>query len=215
MFEPVSTFVTYLQETHERFGYETDFNRLAHQLGIIVLPGRYNSATAGPPGIITIQHAEFGARRSFTSQHELSHILMQRCGVEAELVRHFGDYDEAEPHIEALANYGAGLLLMPEPLYVQAVGLHGHTPEAILHLQQHSLASLQAALRRYVYAEPDERRAAFRTSGSYIADVAALNCTLPFWRWDRVPEPSMVLDEVEMLYSPSGRTGLGVVTCER
>ena len=99
---------------------------------------------------------------------------------------------------------------MPQPLLYEAHKRYGDSPEAILHLTQNGRASLGAAMRRHVYSDPYARRAAFVVSGNYIADAASANLWLPFWRYDRVPEPVETVPDAELLQIGPRRT-LGTV----
>ena len=181
-------FAEQVKTEHARHGFETEFYALACSMSIMVKSGRFNAAYAGPPPLILLTPDQFTPRRNFTAHHEIAHILLRRSEIETELFRRAETQDEALIYIEAFANFGASLLLMPEPLVEEARLLHGDTPQAILHITQHGKASLGAALRRYVYSDLEARRAAFVVAGNYISDAAAANIWLPFWRYDRVSE---------------------------
>lgn len=209
MREATWAYLTSIEHEHERCGYETDPWRLANAAGIHVIPGKQNRGSAGPPSVITLAHDLYLPRQRYTLHHEISHVLMQRLDLEDAIAEEV-DPEDANAHIEAVTNYAASLLLMPRPLVEAAVFQEGDSPAAILQLAQLAQASLPAAMRRYVYADPDARRAAFVTSGSYIADVASCNCRLPFWRYDRIPEVTLQHPEVSATSLSRGRV-LGVV----
>lgn len=203
-------YLDHVRRTHARQDHQTDFRTLAARLGITVAVGRTNYAALGDPPVISLTPWEFGQRRNFTGMHEIAHLLMQECGVEAALIREHGTLEEALPTIEAMTNFAAGLLLMPAPLMREALDWHGRTAMAVFHLWERSPASLGAALRRFVFDDLEARVAAFTTSGSYIADVAACNTRLPFWRYDRVPEIGVAMPDANLMRLTPGRV-LGVV----
>ena len=184
MDDAVASLLDFVAQLHARHDHPATPAEFATALGIRVLAGDEDSANAGPPALITYNRA-YGLRRRFTLWHEVAHILMAWHGLEAELE---GQFDEDAPrHLEAVANLTAGLLAIPRPLMREAVGQHGVTPAAVLHLKEHSRMSEGVALRRMVYDDPEASRAAAVITGPYVADVARLNCWLPFWRYDRVP----------------------------
>lgn len=181
-------FSQHVEGVHAAHDFQTDFRRLAADLGIRVRPGAHNSLVWGDPPLITLSAGEYGARQGFSAMHEVAHLLLKECGAEAELIHHFGDLEDAEPHIEAWCNHAAGLLLLPAPLLRAAERDHGLSARTLLSLHQRGQISLGAALRRLVYADPERRLAAFvSTAGRQVSDIAKLNVSLPFWRYDRLP----------------------------
>lgn len=143
--------------------------------------------------------------------HELAHVLLERSGIEAEVIRQAGSRAEAMPYIEGMCHHAAGLLQMPAPLLHEATRKYGSHAKAIVHLHQNSAASLPSAMRRWVYDDPAAHRAAFTTSGSYIADAVTCNVYLPFWKLDRVAEVTLAHPEVQAV-SIGRRQLLGVVS---
>ena len=201
---------------HKRFHYETDFYALAAtQWAFLLSRGLSTSPALGRRAYILLRRGEYPPRRTFSGLHEVGHILLKQSGIEGEIIRRAENHEEALLYIEGFANLAASLLLMPQPLLYEAHKRHGDSPEAILHLTQNGRASLGAALRRHVYSDPYARRAAFVVSGNYIADAASANLWLPFWRYDRVPEP---VDESAGRGAAADRAEAdagngGVVTC--
>ena len=210
MRDATRSFLSYIASEHARHDHQHDPWTLAHDLGIRVIPGKQNRGSAGPPAVITLARDTSKPRQRYTLHHEISHVLMQRAGLETDILAEV-DEEDSEDHLERVTDYAASLLLMPAPLVEQLVHQHGHAPVLIPELARVAQASLAAAMRRYVYADADAHRAAFVTSGSYIADVAACNYWLPFWLYDRVPEVTLSHPEVAALSLGTGKL-LGVVS---
>ncbi|WP_293911119.1 ImmA/IrrE family metallo-endopeptidase [Deinococcus sp.] len=181
-------FTTHLEAVHAAHGHQTDFRRLASDMGIRVRQGEHNSLVWGDPPLITLGASDYGARRNFSAMHEIAHLLLKTCGAEAELLHHFGSFEDAAPHIEAWCNHAAGLLLLPAPVLDAAEQSHGLSAACVLALHLGGRVSLGAALRRLVYAEPERRVAGFvSTASRCVSDVAKLNLSIPFWRYDALP----------------------------
>lgn len=187
---------------HAHVGFETDPRRLAELWGIRFILGSEARATNGPPSIVTLPWYQYTPGQRFTAHHELAHILVQRSGME-DAIRAEVSEDLAEAHLEAVVNHIAALLVMPQPLVVSATQAFGETPQAILNVADRAGVSLPAALYRWVSHDPWAERAAFITSGSYIAHVATCNTRLPFWRYERVPEPQEWVPDLNLLAIPS------------
>jgi len=195
---------------HKKIGYTTDPYRAAALKGIRIIKGDSNCASAGPPAVIVLTEDRYLARQRFTIFHEINHVEMQRYELEDAIAAEV-DEDDADAHIEAVANFGAGLMLMPEPMIRNVLREYGHTPEAVLKLMGVGRVSLPAAMRRYVSHDLEAERAAFITSGTYIADTATCGRALPFIRYDRVPEVQTVVPDASlMVVSP--KKVLGVVS---
>lgn len=211
MRDATAAFLAFLRDEHARCSHETDPQRLAERLGIRVVHGRGNHASAGPPAVIVLGPDAYLARRRFTLHHEIAHVLMQRAGLE-QAIEEEVDQEDADVHVEAVANYGGGVLLLPDPLVNRTVRRYGETARAVLELSKLSGSSLAVALRRYVHLDEDASRAAFVMSGSYVADVAAHNYLLPFWRYDRLPEPHISVENLSMAPVAGSRRRIGVLT---
>ena len=210
MRDATRSFLSYVESEHARQDHQHDPWALAQGLGIRVIPGTLNRGSAGPPAVITLARDASKTRQRFTLHHEISHVLMQRLGLEDDILAEV-DEDDADEHLERVTDYAASLLLMPAPMVEQLVLAHDHAPALIPDLALRAQASLAAAMRRYVYADADAHRAAFVVHGSYIADVAACNYRLPFWLYDRVPEVTLAHPEVAAVSVGQGRL-LGVMS---
>jgi IrrE N-terminal-like domain len=204
------SFISYIEFEHARHDHQHDPSALAHDLGIRVIPSKLNRGSASPPAVITLARDASKPRQRYTLCHEISHVLMERAGLENDILAEV-DEDDAEEHLERGTHYAASLLLMPRRMVEQVVRVHDHAPILILELVRTAQASLAAALRRYVYSDADAHRTAFVTHGSYIADVAACNYRLPFWLYVRVPEVTLSHPEVLAHSLGQGRV-LGVVS---
>jgi len=160
--------------------------------------------------VITLAEDSYFERNRFTVAHEINHVQMQRYDLEDAIAAEV-DPEDADAHIEAVANFGAALLLMPEPMVAKVLAKYGHTPKAVIALSRLGRVSLSASMRRYVSADLEAERAAFITSGPYIADVATCGRGLPFYRYDRVPEVQIVLPDAALLVV-APKTIIGVVS---
>ncbi|ALW89651.1 hypothetical protein AUC44_12685 [Deinococcus actinosclerus] len=116
---------------HQRAEWTTNPERLCWALGIRVIPGRRSSAHAGPPAIITLAREHYAPRQKFTIHHEIAHILIQRAGLEDDILAEV-DEDDAHQHLEAVTNYIASLLVMPDVMIRHALDTYGQHPETIL-----------------------------------------------------------------------------------
>ncbi|AFZ67539.1 ImmA/IrrE family metallo-endopeptidase [Deinococcus peraridilitoris] len=209
----IADFLNYVQTEHQRTGYETDPQALCRKLNIEYRIGGKNMAYGGDPAFIYVKRDENGPRRLFNSAHEIIHVLMARGGYKT-LIQHehacLGK--KIKEHIEQLVNFGAAQLIMPHPLLTEAHRRFGDTPAAIIYLTTHSGASIEAAMRRWAWQDITERRAAFLTYGSYVHDITSCNYQLPFWLYDRIPEPHVVFEEAKLLCLPDSRKYLGTFT---
>lgn len=213
MREATAQFLAASDREHAKFDYEPDPRKLAELMGIRVIPGTKNKASKGPPALIQIARDLHVARWRFTLLHEINHVIAQREGLEDAIAAEV-DEEDAEHHLEAVMNHGAARMIMPDPLVNIVQRMYGNTPEAIVNLAIAGQASLPAALHRFISSDVEAQRAAFITSGSYIAHVATCNTRLPFWRYERVPEIGLVLPEAKLFAVPKRlATCVGLVTC--
>ncbi|CAM3590543.1 ImmA/IrrE family metallo-endopeptidase [Deinococcus frigens] len=194
-------FLAFSRAQHAQHDYEPDPRRLAHLLDIQIITGRTNRGSAGPPAVIQLARDLHVARRRFTLLHEINHVLMQRAGLERDVAAEV-DEEDADAHIEAVVNHAAAQMILPDPMVNIVCGMYGDTPEAIFNLAVAGQASLPAALHRWVSRDPDAYRAAFITSGSYVAHVGTCNSRLPFWRFDRIPEVALAVPDAELRQVP-------------
>ncbi|AZI42147.1 ImmA/IrrE family metallo-endopeptidase [Deinococcus psychrotolerans] len=203
-------FTQYVEQVHAGAEYQTDFRLLAANLGIRVRPSQHNSLVWGEPPLITLSSSEYGARQGFSAMHEVAHLLLKECGAEAELLHHFGGFEEAAPHIEAWCNHAAGLLLLPAPLLQAAERQYGLSAQTVLNLYEAGAGrvSLGAALRRLVYADSQRRLAAFvSTASRRVSDLAKLNIALPFWFADPLPCGIPAAAEQQKTFALGGSEG--------
>jgi len=188
----IASYLHYVQAEHARTGYETNPHELCKKLDIKYVPGEHNLANAGPPSIVIINVDQYGSRRLFSSAHEIAHVLMARGGFKKRIKREHACLGlRMKSHIERIADYAAGTLLMPEPILREAWELYGDTPRAIVHVATVSGASMPAAMRRWVMQDLTASRAAFLVHGKYVRDLATCNISLPFERHERLPEPTI------------------------
>ncbi|AFZ66101.1 ImmA/IrrE family metallo-endopeptidase [Deinococcus peraridilitoris] len=199
MLELEATYLAHIQRTHAAYGYELDFRRLTNMMGVRVriVDHEYSSATANPPAVINLCKEDVGVgdHGRFTRFHELAHILMQQCDVDAALTFYYGDSDQAEEHIERLCNIGARLLLMPAPMLREARVSYGNSAQAVEYLRRHGRVSRSTALRRLVLDDPHASCAGMVSSGRYVSDLVRLNFRTPFGLFDKLPEEFHLSDD--------------------
>lgn len=195
--------IQYALNEHERADWTTQPDRLCWALGIRVIAGKRSSAHAGPPAIITLAREHYAPRQRFTMHHEIAHVLIQRAGLEDAILAEVDDED-AHRHLEAVTNYVASLLVMPDVMISHALDTYGQHPETILTIQQIARVSLGAALRRFTYAQRGGVTTLL-TSGAYIADLASTDPYNRLHRHQRLPDISAALPGAQLLSLPSAR----------
>ncbi|WP_412027870.1 ImmA/IrrE family metallo-endopeptidase [Deinococcus yunweiensis] len=201
--------IAYALREHARVGHLTDPERLAHALGVRVVPGARNSATHGPPSVITLRRDIYAPRQRFTMHHELSHILIQRAGLQ-DSIRAEVDDDDSAAHLEAVTNHIASLLVMPDAMIRAALALYGLTPETVLLVRDAGRVSLAAAMRRVIHAQ-ERPSTAWLSVGTHVHDVASSDPYNRLTRYQRLPDARAALPDAALLALPGQARLLGVV----
>lgn len=191
MDDRVASLLDFGAKLHAQYDHPGTPVKFAQATGIRLLAGEEESANAGPPAIITYDERRGLHRQRFSLWHEIAHVLMGWHGIDADFDLWHGE-QEAGLLREQTANLLAGLLMVPRPAMREALELYGHTPGAILHLQDRTGMSEGVCIRRFALDDLEASRAAAVFIGSHVADVAAHNYRLPFWRYSRVPEPALL-----------------------
>lgn len=207
----IADFMHDVQQQHAATRYERHPVKLCEAFDIQYCLGPVSMANLGPPAMVVVRAEEFGSRRLFTVAHEVAHILMRRGGYHNRILREHASVPDMKRHIEKLADFAAGLLLMPEPDVQEARQLFGETPAAVLHLMRLSGASEGAAMRRWAWQDVTASRGVFVSEYNHISDTSTCNLRLPFNRWERVPEVALHHPEVSAL-SVGWRRVMGVVS---
>lgn len=206
-------FIQEIKDYSAQAHYERNAFRLSELLGVRIRPGRYTSIIPGPPPTIILEPQLLGLRDSDHVRHELGHVIMWWSGVEKALVEEFGSTEAAKPYIESLCHAAVAFLRAPQNLVDEATRRFGVSASAAAWLREETRMTPYAAMQRLVYDDPAATRAGFVMSGNYVAEVAGCNFRLPFWRYDRVPDPSYVLpDEVSpsLVHIPGTTTAIGI-----
>ncbi|WP_414656709.1 ImmA/IrrE family metallo-endopeptidase [Deinococcus sp. VB343] len=190
--------IEFAQRLHAQHDFETDPEKLSHLLGIRIIPGKENRAAHGPPSIITRAADAYAPRQRFTMHHEIAHIVIQRSGLE-DAVKAEVDPDDADDHLELVANYIGALLVMPDPLIVTSLERHGLTPEAILDIRDRAQVSFAAAIRRFTTANVDEPTTVFISGDSYVLDLASTDPYNRIQRYQRMPDARAEYPNAELL----------------
>ncbi|BDP44884.1 hypothetical protein DAETH_48530 (plasmid) [Deinococcus aetherius] len=201
--------LSYATAEHAKYGYPGP-EEFAARLKVRIVPGVENRASHGPPSFITQTPDTYAPRQRFTIFHELSHILMQRCGLEDDIAAEV-DADDAELHLELVANHMAGLFLIPDPVVRHYIRVLDLTPAAVLAIQAAARASFAATIRRVVSAEGVDPCTIFLTGGSYVLDLASSDPYNRLSRYDRLPDPLARYPEAHLLCPPSRQGTIGVV----
>lgn len=198
---------------HAAVDWETDPERLAQLWKVRIIPGREDSATHGPPSIITRRRDSYAPRQRFTMHHEHAHILIQKYGLE-DAIKEEVDEDDAQAHLEAVVNWIAAMLVMPDIVVEQVIKQHGMTPLAILELQAQARVSFAAAMRRFAFSDVDRPTTVVLCGENYILDLASTDPYNRLHRYQRMPDARAALPHAELLTIPDHyrpRT-IGVVT---
>ncbi len=202
-----SDFIRYVKALQAHANYEQHSYKLARALRIRVRVSLENSAmpSAVDGPVIFLQPWWFAGNNDVT-RHEIAHVMLWWSGLESRILKEYG-LEIGKKVIEGLCNQAIAFLRIPQPLVDQAVNRYGVSAQAIQHLCRVTRAPYQMVMDRLVYDNPTEARAAFITSGKYIAGIAVCNVRLPFWLFDRVPEPKILVPSASIIKLPY-RTGL-------
>lgn len=179
--------ITRAQRDHAEANHLTDPEALARYWGIRIVPGKRNSASHGPPSIITLKRDTYAPRQRFTVHHELAHILIQKYGLEEAVMAEVDD-DDAEAHLESVANWIAAMLVMPDPLIERMIRKYGMTPQTILEIQKEARVSFGAAMRRFTYANVDQPTTVFLSGATYVLDIASTDPNNRLRAYQRLPD---------------------------
>lgn len=183
-------FISYLKEIQAHIGHEPNAFRAVQMLEIRMKIGIENYVlTQADPPIMHIQPWFYGWNNDVI-RHELAHILLAWSNVEGHLIREYGSREAAQPYIENLCNQALAFLQITQPMVDAATKRYGVSARAARHIMKLSGANADRALHRLIQDQPDACRAGFRTSGKYVAQVSHCNFPLPFWLFERVPEPA-------------------------
>jgi hypothetical protein len=220
-------FLYFIDETHSLHGFETNFWALAYSLNITVQVDKQNSARfIGTLPLITLDAHEYERRQNFSKMHEVAHILLKLSRLERRLIKRYGSFEAAYPHIERLCNLGASRLLMPDSLVEDVMWPSGPTALAVYHLAELSQCTYPAALRRVVHYDDTASVAGFITSRGAVRDLTTTKtCRLPFHRAEVLPRSHPIFKaqenkntllhigetDMHLLQIPHSQTRVGIV----
>lgn len=190
--------IAFAKAEHARLGHPDDPEEFARGMGVKIIVGSDNYACDGPPSVISQTWDTYAPRQRFTIMHEMSHILMQRGGFEDDIMAEV-DLDDAEEHLELVANHIAGALLIPDYLIQHYIKEYGFSPLAVLAVQATARVSFAATSRRMVTFDEDRPATIFLCGESYVLDVASSSPWNRIRRYDRMPDPRALLPEAELL----------------
>ncbi|UQN06327.1 ImmA/IrrE family metallo-endopeptidase [Deinococcus sp. QL22] len=180
--------IAFALKQHEAVNHIVEPEPLAKAWGVIIIPGKANRATNGPPSVITLKRDTYAPRQRFTMHHELGHIMIQRAGLE-EAIKGEVDAEDAQDHLEMVASYIGSLLVMPDPLVRRAFDRYGVTPQTVLDLQSSARVSFAAASRRIALAHTDEPTTIFLSGATTVLDVASTHPRSSLRPYSRLPDP--------------------------
>jgi IrrE N-terminal-like domain len=204
--------IAFADQQYADAGYPEHSDALAAALKVRVIIGDENFAVDGPPSIVSQTPDTYAPRQRFTMFHELAHILIQRSGLEDDLLAEV-DEEDAEAHLELVTNHITGRLLIPDPVIRHYVKLHGFTPTAITEIRRQARASLAATIRRVATWQPEREATIFLVGDRYILDVASSDPWNRLRRYDRVPDLRAAMPDAELLaLSPVRRRTLGLIS---
>lgn len=206
-------FISYLKDVQAHIKHESNAFRAARLLEVRMRVGAENYVlTETEPPIMHLQPWFYGWNNDVI-RHELAHIILAWSRVEAHLIQEFGSREAALPVIEHLCNQALSFLQITQPMVDAAVKRHGVSAQAVRQLMRVSGARAERALHRLIQDDPEAERSGFTTSGSYIAQVSHCNLALPFWMFERIPEPALLFPaEANATFSqlPGGGRLIGV-----
>ena len=183
-------FIWYLKEYQAATDHDPNAWRVMERAGVRRRVGKDNYViTDLEPPVVELQPWFYGWNNDVV-RHELAHLILAWSRVEAHLIDALGSREAALPFIESLCNQALAFLQITQPMVDKAVKKHGVSAQAVRHLMRVSGAKADRALHRLVQDNPDARRAGYITTGNYIQHVSYCNLPLPFWAFERVPEPT-------------------------
>lgn len=189
---------------HAELGYPENPEEFAARAGVRIILGSENYATDGPPSFISQTPDTYAPRQRFTIMHEMAHIAIQRSGLEDDILAEV-DPEDAELHLELVANYLGGVFLLPDPMIQRIVDEYGFTPDGVLRLRAAARASLAATIRRMVGWQEEVPRTIILGGQSYILDVASSNPWNRLRRHERLPDMRAAFPEADLLTLPTAR----------
>jgi Zn-dependent peptidase ImmA (M78 family) len=174
-------FLSYVDEQHHSYSYNSDFHAVAKSLGLTLKKTNLETdgqiLALGDQKVALISENQPPSRFKFTAWHEISHHLfdLAKDGDLKALVRdQLPDPERARDFEEQLCDKSAAILLMPAPTYSEIYEKHGYSPLCIFELAERTGASLQAAMRRLVYANKIEVNCILFRSDGYVIDSVDL-----------------------------------------
>jgi len=195
----IADFMHDVQQQHAATRYERHPIRLCEAFDMQYCLGPVRRANLRLPAMVVVRAEEFSSRRLFTVSHEVVHILMRRGGYHQRILRENASVPDTKRPIEKLADFTAGLLVMPEPDVREARQLFGETPAAVLYLMRLSGASEGAAMRRWAWQDVTARQGVFVSEYNHTSDTSTCNLRPPFNRWERVLQGALHHPEVSAL----------------
>lgn len=174
-------FLSYVDEQHRSYSYNSDFHAVAKSLGLTLKETNLETdgqiLALGDQKVALISENQPPSRFKFTAWHEISHHLfdLAKDGDLKALARdQLPDPEHARDFEEQLCDKSAAILLMPAPTYGEIYEKHGYSPLCIFELAERTGASLQAAMRRLVYANKIEVNCILFRSDGYVIDSVDL-----------------------------------------
>lgn len=204
-------FIEFVRALQKHAKYEAHSYKLAKALGMRVRIGLTNYAVpaADSRPIIVLSPWYFGGDNDVT-RHEIGHVMLYWSGLERLIVQEYG-LEEGMQIIERLCQQAVAFLRITQPMVDKAIRRYKVSARAVAYLQKLTGANPQTCLDRLIYDDPSAERAGFITSGKYISGIASCNVRLPFWLFDRVPEPKQVLPQASLIRLPHSYGLIGVV----
>jgi Zn-dependent peptidase ImmA (M78 family) len=182
LIEIEQSFLSYVEEQHRKYSYNPDFYSLAKSLDLTLkktnldIDGLIQSF--GDQKIALISENQPQSRFKFTAWHEISHHLFDLAeggDLKAFLRDQLPNQKHATEFEEQLCDKSAAILLMPTPIYSAIYERHGYSPLCIFELAERTGASLQAAMRRLVYANKIEVNCILFRADGYVIDSVDLH----------------------------------------
>lgn len=179
-FEIRDLFLKFVEDFHRENDYERVPEVVSSKLGLTIREVQHsqegNTFTLNDEKICLIETELPKARKRFTIWHEISHELFARAS-EGDLKAFLRDQnsdEKARSLEENLCDAGAALLLMPHPVYIRSLDRTGYSPLTVFELAEQTGASVNAAMRRLIYAHQTEIHAVwFELHTGLILDAVA------------------------------------------
>lgn len=185
--DPITEMLSDVMTMLEKMNYPTPL-QLARALGFHVTSGPVASINLEPPPTIHMPISLTGFKRAHTLAHEIAHGLFSWRGIDDELLAYHAP-ECAYSNLEGLANYVAGVITMPPPVFNRIIRRYGFSPQSMIQLAVETGAPLPLAMDRVIFESDSYLRAALLFKQGLLVNFAS-TIWLEAELYDSIPDPA-------------------------